>query len=131
MLIARSRITILFLPYRTAIVNGPSATGSAPSRSDVKDHEPQILTEKELFDFSREEGFEIEYVLRSSTDDWDRYEADNWYGLVRWIEENPDHPELQEVIDHLHKVQDEYATFGREYFGWALYILNPMDHLTH
>lgn len=85
-------------------------------------------TEYELLQITREEGFDLEYVVRASHDDWDRYEAGNWYGLIRWIEENPDHPERQDVIDHLHKVQDEYLRYGREYLGWAMYVLNPIRY---
>jgi len=82
--------------------------------------EQGIYTEYELLKISREEGFDFGYVVRSSHDDWDRYESDNWHGLIRWIEENPEHPERREVIDHLHKSQNEYIRFGREYMGWAM-----------
>jgi hypothetical protein len=67
-------------------------------------------------------------VLRASPEDWDRYEAGNWLGLLRWIDENPDHPERQQVIDHLHESQDEYFRYGREYFGWAMYLLHPVRY---
>jgi len=79
-----------------------------------------------LLQAAREEGFDFEYVLHSNHDDWDRYEADNWYALLRWIEENPQHHERKQVIDHLHESQDEYIRYGRMYFGWAIYILNPI-----
>jgi ubiquinone/menaquinone biosynthesis C-methylase UbiE len=87
--------------------------------------ENSIHNESELLQIAREEGFDFEYVVRASHDDWDRYEADNWHGLIRWIEENPDHPEREEVIRHLHKIQDEYLVYGREYLGWAMYVLAP------
>lgn len=87
-----------------------------------------VHTEYELLQITREEGFDLEYVVRASHDDWDRYEAGDWYGLIRWIEENPDHPERQDVIDHLHKAQDEYLRYGREYLGWAMYVLNPIRY---
>jgi len=90
--------------------------------------EPDVLFEWELLEIAREEGFDIEYVVRSDHDDWDRYEAGNWYALVRWIEENPDHPERQEVIDHLHSSQEIYFKYTREYLGWAIYILKPMSY---
>jgi len=85
-------------------------------------------TEYELLQITREEGFDLEYVVRASHDDWDRYEAGKWYGLIRWIEENPDHPERQDVIDYLHKAQDEYLRYEREYLGWAMYVLNPIRY---
>ena len=90
--------------------------------------EQEVYTEHELLHIAREEGFDFEYVVRASHDDWDRYEADNWHGLIRWIEENPDHPERQEVVDHLHRIQDEYLGWGREYMGWAMYVLAPMSY---
>ena len=90
--------------------------------------EPSILTEYELLKIARKEGFDFEYIVRANRDDWDRYETCNWYGLVRWLEENPEHPERQEVIDHLHKVQDEYIKFGREYIGWGVYVLNKVKY---
>lgn len=90
--------------------------------------ETSVHSEYELLQITREEGFDFEYVVRASHDDWDRYEADNWHGLIRWIEENPDNPEHEEVIKHLRKIQDEYLNCGREYMGWAMYVLAPMDY---
>lgn len=89
-----------------------------------------VHSEYELLQITRGEGFDFEYVVRASYGDWDRYEAGNWYGLIRWIEENPDHPKRQEVIDYLHKIQEEYLKYGREYLGWAIYILTPSVQLT-
>jgi SAM-dependent methyltransferase len=87
--------------------------------------ERDVHTEYELLQITREEGFDFEYMVRAGHDDWDRYESDNWYGLIRWIEENPNHPERGEVIDHLHRIQEEYLRYGRAYMGWAIYILAP------
>ena len=81
--------------------------------------------EYELLEIAREEGFDFEYVVRASHDDWDTYEAGNWHSLVRWIEENADHPDRQQVIDYLRKSQDDYVRYGREYMGWAVYVLTP------
>jgi len=87
--------------------------------------ESNIHSEYELLHIVREEGFEIEYVIRASHDDWDTYESDNWYGLVRWLEDNPDHPERHEVINHFHTYQVRYFKYGREFLGWAMYALAP------
>jgi SAM-dependent methyltransferase len=84
-----------------------------------------IHNEFKLLETARREGFDLEYVVRASQDDWDTYEAGNWFGSTRWLEENPTHPERQQVIDHLHKTQDAYFRYGREYLGWAMYILHP------
>jgi SAM-dependent methyltransferase len=90
--------------------------------------EPSIHSEVDLLKITRQEGFDFDYVVRASHDDWDRYEADNWHGLVRWIEAHPGHPERAEVIDHLHRIQDNYVKYGREYLGWAMYVLAPKDY---
>ena len=88
----------------------------------------EIHSEFELLKMARDEGFDFEYVVRSSVDDWDRYEADNWRGLIAWLEENPDHPELGDVVKRLHGNQDEYLKYGREFCGWAIYVLNPIRY---
>lgn len=84
-----------------------------------------VQDEPELLEAAQQEGFDFEYVLHSNHDDWDRYEADNWYGLTGWLEANPSHPERQEVIDHLRQSQAEYVRYGRMYFGWGIYVLHP------
>jgi hypothetical protein len=95
---------------------------------ECKEKEENFHTEYELLKIAREEGYDFKYILRSSQDDWDGYETCNWYGLVEWIEENPDHPDRQEVIDYLHNLQDDYLKYYREYLGWAIYILNPIKY---
>ena len=101
-------------------------TGTVPP--ELAQQETSVHTEYQLLRMMRDEGFDVEYVVRASHDDWDWYESNNWRGLIRWIEENPSHPERQEVIDHLHASQDEYLRYSREYFGWALYVLNPVRY---
>lgn len=95
---------------------------------EFRSAQTEITTEVELLRMARQEGYDFEYVLHSSHDEWDCYEADNWVGLLHWIEANPDHPERQQVIDHLHETQDEYTRYGYKYFGWAIYVLTPAKY---
>ena len=99
-----------------------------PMEYKKKNKEEDIHSEYELLQIAREEGFDFEYMVRSSLDDWDRYEASNWYSLARWLVDNPNHPEKKEVIDWLHEIQDDYLRYGREYCGFAVYILNPIKY---
>ena len=85
--------------------------------------EAAVYSEPELLEIIRAEGFELEYVSHASRDEWDRYAAGDWQGLVRWLEENPDHPDRAEVLAHLRESQDEYVRYIRECLGWALYVL--------
>lgn len=90
--------------------------------------QPEIHREAQLLEITRLCGLDVAYVLRASPDDWDRYEAGNWLGLLRWIEANPEHPERQQVIDHLHESQEEYFRYGRQFFGWAMFLLQPSGY---
>jgi SAM-dependent methyltransferase len=93
---------------------------------EFRSAQTEITTEAELLRMAREKDYEFEYVLHSNHDEWDRYEADNWVGLLHWIEANPQHPERQQVIDCLHESQEGYMRYGRMYLGWALYVLKPV-----
>lgn len=95
-------------------------TGHAPP---AYVRQEQLFTETELLAIAREEGFEVGYVVRASQDDWDNYEAENWRGLLDWLEKNPEHPERAQVHTFLSESQDEYFRYGREYVGWAVYLL--------
>jgi SAM-dependent methyltransferase len=88
--------------------------------------ETHAHTEPELLQITRDEGFELECIIRASYDDWDRYYSDNWHGLIRWLEENHSHPDHGQVFKHLRSSQDDYLQFGRQYMGWAMYSLAPM-----
>lgn len=88
-----------------------------------------VHTEHELIKIAREEGFDFEFMVRANSDDWDRYEATNWRGLVKWLLENPHNPDKKDVEDWFHMIQDDYLKYGREYLGWAVYVLNPVTHL--
>ncbi|MEW5986967.1 MAG: class I SAM-dependent methyltransferase [Chloroflexota bacterium] len=88
--------------------------------------ESTILTEYEVLQTIRQGGFELNWVRHAGREEWDRYESGNWEGLLGWLAENPDHPERQDVLTHLRETQDEYTRYGREYFGWALYVLRPI-----
>jgi SAM-dependent methyltransferase len=84
-----------------------------------------VSTEHGLLKLARAEGYDFGYIVRASLDDWDRYETGNWHGLHEWLDENPRHPDREQVIDWLHKNQEEYLRWGREYLGWAIYVMSP------
>lgn len=95
---------------------------------DFAQSQTAFHSEEYFLQMARKTGLEVEYALHSSLDEWDNYAASNWYGLIEWIKENPNHPGLPDVVQRLHESQDEYFRFGREYFGWALYLLSPVKY---
>jgi len=91
-------------------------------------HESSTYSEVELLQFTRQEGFDVERIVRASHEDWDAYEGGRWHGLIRWLEENPHHADRAQVIERLRSMQEEYLRFGREYLGWAIYVLAPVTY---
>jgi SAM-dependent methyltransferase len=85
-----------------------------------------IYYEPELLEMARAEGFTFEYLIRSSEEEWARYNAANWRGLVAWLKENANHPDYDQVRRWLDKEQDTYIRWWREYMSWALYILTAL-----
>ncbi len=83
----------------------------------------QILHEIELWEIIQEESMTLKYLVRAGESDWDRYEAGDWLGLVDWLANHPDHPDRIAIRDHFLKEQEEYLRYGREYIGWAIYVL--------
>ncbi len=85
---------------------------------------PGFFREIDILRIAREEGFDMQYLIRSSEQGWDEYEGGNMLGLTHWLDNNPDHPDRQQVIDWMHKLQDDYLTYGREYLGFAVYVFH-------
>ncbi|MDX1933177.1 MAG: class I SAM-dependent methyltransferase [Capsulimonadales bacterium] len=79
-------------------------------------------TEVEILRIAEEEGYYLERIVRSTEEDWDRYQSDHWAGLMVWLTENPDHPDWQEVRKALRSEQEGYLQFEREHLGWAMYV---------
>lgn len=87
--------------------------------------EGDLHTEFQIVQIAREAGFDVEFVVRASRDDLDRFVSASWFGLLRWIDDNPGHTESDYVSDYLHRNQDMYFKYQRAYEGWALYIMKP------
>ena len=68
------------------------------------------------------EGLEPWLALASSGDEWDRYETLQWRATARWAAENPDDPDLPEVLRRVETSRREYLRWGRDTLGWALYL---------
>jgi cyclopropane fatty-acyl-phospholipid synthase-like methyltransferase len=82
-------------------------------------------TENEIWQMTRDEGLIVKTVVRASESDWDRYVSADWQGLLNWIENNPYHPDREQVIGHLLQGQEEYFQYGRACLGWGVFILAP------
>jgi len=70
----------------------------------------------------RELGLRLVYTLVSNQDDWDRYEGLQWYAAEQWANEHPDDPDVEEVLRRVGENKENYLRWGRETFGWAIYV---------
>jgi hypothetical protein len=69
-----------------------------------------------------EEGLTLLYAMVSNQDDWDRYEGLQWRAAADYARENPDDPDLPEVLNRVANSRDIYLKWGRDVFGWAIYL---------
>jgi len=79
------------------------------------------VTEYELLGIVREHGFFLQGIVRSSEAEFDAYEGAIWGACRSALERNPGDDETRV---YLSRIQDEYLGYGREYVGWAMYILS-------
>jgi len=70
----------------------------------------------------QELGLKLVYTLVSNQDDWDRYEGLQWYAAEEWASEHPDDPDVEEVLKRVQQNKENYLRWGRETFGWAIYV---------
>lgn len=72
-------------------------------------------------------GLELVYTLVSNHDDWDRYEGLQWYAAEVWARENPDDPDVDEVLERVRHDKESYLRWGRETLGWAIYVFRKSE----
>jgi SAM-dependent methyltransferase len=84
-------------------------------RSTYGTHHENVRVGQEL-------DLKLVYTLVSNQDDWDRYEGLQWYATEQWASEHPDDPDLKDVLKRVKENKENYLKWGRETFGWAIYV---------
>ncbi len=67
-------------------------------------------------------GLSLLYTAVSNEDDWDRYEGLQWQAAERYSAAHPDDPDVEQLLQTLHKNRDAYLRWGRDCLGWAMYL---------
>ena len=57
-------------------------------------------------------GLELVYTMVSNQDDWDRYEGLQWYAADAWASQNPDDPDVDEVLARVQEGKQAYLRWG-------------------
>jgi SAM-dependent methyltransferase len=69
-----------------------------------------------------DEGLSPLYTMVSNQDDWDRYEALQWYAAEKYARDNPHDPDISEMLTRVARGRTNYLQLGRDTLGWALYM---------
>jgi ubiquinone/menaquinone biosynthesis C-methylase UbiE len=62
------------------------------------------------------------YATTSTLDEWDHYETLQWWAVERWARTHPDDPDRDAIVEMAAQNRDTYMRWGRDTFGWALYL---------
>ena len=87
----------------------------------------EIPTEYGLVAAARDLDLTLCGVIRASPSDHDVYESSIWRNCSDWLLKHPDHPEREEIEEYLCRIQDEYLVYGREAFGFGIWIFCKDD----
>ena len=60
--------------------------------------------------------------IAGSQDDYDAYTSGAWRTAYAWAQENPEHPERDEVLQKVAEGREQYLRFIRPYLGWGIFV---------
>jgi trans-aconitate methyltransferase len=66
-------------------------------------------------------GLNAVYTMVSDPTDWDRYEDLQWNAAQQYGRENPDDPDVPELMERVAKHRTAFLRWGRDTLGWAMY----------
>ena len=75
-----------------------------------------------------DEGLSPLYTMVSNQDDWDRYETLQWYAAEMHARDNPDDPDVSEILTRVARGRTNYLHWGRDTVGWAMYLFRKPSH---
>lgn len=84
---------------------------------------PSIATHAENVSIAQDDaGLTLLYAIVSNHDDWDRYEGLRLRAAELFAEENPNDPDVPEILEKQRTAYDTYLRWGRDTLNWAIYV---------
>ncbi|MGH0032548.1 MAG: SAM-dependent methyltransferase [Myxococcota bacterium] len=68
------------------------------------------------------QGLALLHTFVSARQDFDRYEGLQWNAVERYAAEQPDDPDVPELLTRVRQERDLYLRWGRDELGWAIYV---------
>jgi hypothetical protein len=72
--------------------------------------------------FEASDTYLVEMLLATDTE-WDRYESKHWWAVERWMRENADDPEYDELVTFAHESRLAYFRYERPLCDWGVFVL--------
>jgi|TARA_Y100000310_G_scaffold242924_1_gene247185 SAM-dependent methyltransferase len=71
---------------------------------------------------AQDAGLTLLYAMVSNQDDWDRYEGMQTLAAETYALEQPDDPDLPDLLKQRRDADTEYFKWGRDTLSWAIYL---------
>lgn len=85
------------------------------TREKYRSHYENVKTGEQL-------GLRCLYTLASDLDGWDYYETLHWWAAEDYAANNPDDPDVKDLLLTNEKNKEIYLRWRRETIGWCLYL---------
>lgn len=86
------------------------------------DFVPHLVTHAENVEIGQRHGLTMLYTMVGSADDWDRYEGLQTLAAERYVRENPDDPDGEELMSLRREYDAVHFKWARDTLGWAIYL---------
>ena len=67
-------------------------------------------------------GLNLLFAVASNQDDWDNYMALSWRGAYDFVRDQPNDPDVAEIVERTANDKNAYLRYGRDCLGWAIYV---------
>jgi SAM-dependent methyltransferase len=103
-------------------------TDPSPEYCEIGEFEPDTFFDLPgCADVAKGLGLETVWMRRSTAEEWDRYEMDQMAALDRWVRDNPDHPDREEIQRRKRADAEAYYRWGHRELGFATWVFRTPE----